>query len=127
MMNAKFSRNLAVFFGFAIPLLGIVRHWSTLQNDAFAFFIDLFNGGFLLYGAWRFGEKEHTGQRYLSAAWGFTCAMFYSSLLSQIDQIRKGDPVAAPLSPEWVAAVTGVGLFVVIVGLITSLRSIRKK
>ncbi len=126
MFGVALSRWLAVLFGLAIPMLGVVRNRITSQTDPLSFFVDLVTGGFLLYGAWRVGQSERSGQRFLSAAWGLACGILYSSLVLQIEIIRKSEVSEAPLRPEWVAALTGLGLVAMLVGLITSLRSTKR-
>ena len=126
-MNVKFSRWLAMVFGVLIPLLGIVRNWSLDKQDFWAFFADVGSGAFLLFAAWKVSQKERVGRRYLAAAWGLVCGLFYSSLANQvmsIDKPESGDPM---LTPEFSVAATGVGLLIVLAGLISSLRSDRNK
>jgi hypothetical protein len=125
-MNIGFSRTLAIIFGVGLPMLGIVRHWTSANGDPSGFFVDLLNGAFLLFGAWKVGEKERSGQRFLAAAWGLTIGLYYSSLAEQIDKLKIVELVEAPISPEWVLAATSLGLLIAVIGLISSLRSTRK-
>ena len=125
-MNLGFSKTLAVIFGTALPLLGIVRNFTT-QADAAVFFVDLIAGAFLLVGAWRVGVASHSGQRYLAAAWGLTIGLFYSSLYTQIQMLSQPALVEPPIPPVWALGATGFGLLLSILGLIACLRSIRKK
>ncbi len=123
MFGIALSRWLAVVFGLAIPMLGIVRNRLASQIDPISFFVDLVTGGFLLYGAWRVGQNKRGGQRYLSAAWGWACGLFFSSLVLQLAALGKADIEEAFIGPQWVAVMTGFGLMAMIVGLVTSLRS----
>jgi hypothetical protein len=125
-MGIGFSRTLAIILGTALPLLGFIRQATTTNADAPSFVIDLVLGIFLLYGAWKVGEKKHTGQRYLAAAWGMTVGVFYYTLAAQITRLNKGELFAVTIPLEWLVVAAGLGLVVAMAGLITSLRSIKK-
>lgn len=125
-MNVGFSRWLAVAFGVLLPLLGIVRNWTDEQRDAPAFFANLAAGTFLLFAAWKVGHKERVGRRYLAAAWGIACGMFYASLATQLRTIGSPEQANLTIGSEWAAGATGVGLLVAVVGLISSLGSTQK-
>jgi hypothetical protein len=124
-MNLGFSKTLAIIFGTALPLLGIVRSFTT-QADPVGFFVDIVAGAFLLLGAWRVSVSAHSGQRYLAAAWGLTIGLFYSELYAQVRTMSKPAMVNPMIGPEWSVAATGIGLLIAIIGLIACLRSIRK-
>ena len=126
-MNLGFSKTLAIIFGTALPLLGIVRFFIT-QNDPAVFFVDLIAGTFLLVGAWRVGEAAHSGQRYLAAAWGLSIGLLYSSLYAQVQLIYRPITLDVPSSELEIAAtiLTAFGLFMASLGLIACLRSARK-
>lgn len=124
-MNVGFSRWLAIAFGVLIPLLGIVRNWTEAKQDVFGFFGDLVLGTFLLVGAWKVGQNERSGRRFLSAAWGLACGMFYSSLATQVGLLGGTAQAETAIGPEWSATAASLGLLVAIIGLISSLRSIR--
>ena len=125
-MDIGFSRTLAIILGAALPLLGFIRQITTATGDATGFFTDLVVGIFLLFGAWKVGEKTHTGQRYLAAAWGMTVGVFISTLAAQISGLGQVEPVAPPISRSWLTVSAGLGLILATVGLITSLRSTKK-
>jgi hypothetical protein len=123
-MNIRLSRNLAILLGLLAPLLETIRRWHTWQDDPLAFFDDYILGGLLLYGAWRVTKNALTGQKFLTAAWGFALGLGYASVDFQLQQVRAGAADPAPISTEWVAAVKIVGLALILIGLITSLRSV---
>ena len=125
-MNLGFSKTLAIIFGTALPLMAIVRNFAA-QTDPAGFFVDLIAGAFLLVGAWRVGVVPHSGQRFLAAAWGLTIGLFYSSFYAQWLMMSNPVSVEPPIPPGYALAATALGLFVAILGLIASLRSIRKK
>ncbi|MFL6468002.1 MAG: hypothetical protein ACJ72Z_08600 [Pyrinomonadaceae bacterium] len=127
-MSTGFSRWLAILFGVLIPLLGIVRNWTMEKQDVTAFFVDILTGTFLLFSAWKVGQKERTGRRYLAAAWGLTCGLFYSGLANQITEMQKPAALVEPtIGPEWIVMGTGTALLLALAGLITSLKSTRIK
>ena len=121
-MTIRFSRNLALFIGIVTPVLETVRRWSTWQDNPPAMFDDYVLGGFLVYGAWRTGRDPVDGQRFLAAAWGVALGMVFLSFFGQLYALRTGQADPAPVSSEWVAAVKGVGLVLVLLGLVASLR-----
>lgn len=124
-MNVGFSRWLAIAFGVSIPLLGIVKNWTEAKQDAASFFVDIILGTFLLLGAWKVAQNERSGQRFLSAAWGLACGLFYASLANQITAMGDQVQVETTIGPEWSATFTSIGLLTAITGLISSLRSTR--
>jgi hypothetical protein len=124
-MNVGFSRWLAIAFGVLIPSLGIVKNWTDAKQDAFGFFADIALGSFLLVGAWKVGQNEHSGKRFLSAAWGLACGLLYASLVRQIDILNSSVQIETDVGSEWSATAAILGLLVSIVGLISSLKSMR--
>jgi hypothetical protein len=123
-MNIWLSRNLAILLGVITPLLETIRRWHTWQENPPAFFDDFILGGLLLYGAWRVGKNVESGQKFLAAAWGFTCGMVYSSFFWQLEQMRLGASDPAPISSGWVAVIKGIGFALSILGFVTSLRKV---
>ena len=125
-MTIGFSRVLAILLGIVTPLLETIRRWSTWQENPLSYFDDFILGGCLLYGAWRVGRDPFGGQRYLAAAWGVALGMVLLSFFGQIDSLRRGVADPAPVSSEIVLLIKGIGLVLVIVGLVGSLRPLRK-
>jgi hypothetical protein len=123
-MTIGFSRWLAIVIGIATPALETIRRWSTWQENPASFFDDYVLGGFLLYGAWRVGRDPRSGQRYLTAAWGFALGMVVLSFIGQLNAISRGEGDPAPVSSETVALVKGIGFVVIALGLISSLRAL---
>ena len=123
-MNIWFSQKLAIFLGVISPLLETIRRWHTWQDNPAAFFDDYILGGLLLYGAWRVRRDPLSGQRFLTAAWGFTFGMVYSSFFWQLEQMRLGAIDPAPVSSGWVACIKGIGFALTILGFVTSLRKV---
>jgi hypothetical protein len=123
-MNIWLSQKLAYFLGAITPILETVRRWHTWQENPPALFDDYILGGLLLYGAWRVGKDAHSGQKFLTAAWGFAFGMVYSSFFWQLEQNRLGANDPAPISGDWVAIVKGIGFIIVLIGFVTSLRKI---
>lgn len=124
-MNVGFSRWLAIAFGVLIPLLGIVKNWTAVQQDVFGFFADILLGTFLLFAAWKTGQNERSGQRFLSAAWGLSCGLLFASLANQVNAFGMLGQDEILFGPEWSATAASLGLLIAIVGLISSLKSTR--
>jgi hypothetical protein len=123
-VNIWLSRNLAIVLGILAPVLETIRRWHTWREDPLAFFDDYILGGLLLYGAWRVTQNAASGQKFLVAAWGFALGLGYASVDFQLQQVRAGAVDPAPIPTEWVAAVKIVGLALILVGLVTSLRRV---
>jgi hypothetical protein len=123
-MNIWFSRNLAILLGIITPILETIRRWHTWRENPPAFFDDYILGGLLLYGAWRVGKDAESGQKFLSAAWGFAFGMAYASLTWQLEQLKLGAIDPAPISTGWVAVIKAFGFALAILGFVTSLRKV---
>jgi hypothetical protein len=121
-MTINFARRLAYVAGVGAPLAETVRRWSTWQDNPPALFDDYLIGALLIYGAWRVGRDARTGQRFLSAAWGFACGMGYASFFGQLYSNRQGVVDPAPVSGYWVAVVKGFAFAFAILALVASLR-----
>lgn len=123
-MSIGLSKTLAILIGVSAPLLDTIRRWSTWTEYPPALLDDYLLGGILLYGAWRVGRDPIDGQRFLTAGWGVALGMVVLSFFGQIEGIIEGKSDPAPVSSVWVAVTKGIGLLIVIVGLITSLRKV---
>jgi hypothetical protein len=121
-MTIRFSRRLAILFGLLAPLGETVRRWSTWQENPPNLFDDYIMGAFLLYGAWRTGRDLRGGQRYLAAAWAFTCGLGYYSFFGQLKSWSLHEIDPAPISSGWVLAIKGVGVALSVLALAISLR-----
>ena len=121
-MAMKFSRGLAIAGGILVPLLETIRRWSTWRESPASFFDDYVVGALLLYGAWRVGRDARSGQKYLAAAWGFSCGLGYASFFGQLESLRLGESDPAPVPSECVALIKGVLWGLAIAGLAISLR-----
>ena len=125
-MSIRFSRDAAFVLGVLTPVAETIRRWSTWREDPAAYFDDFFLGGLLLLGAWRVWKDPRSGQRFLTAGWGFACGMIYPSFFFQLERVRRGLPDPAPISSEWVLAIKGVGFAVAILSLVLALRPVAK-
>ena len=126
-MSVGFSVWLAMILGVLIPLQGIVGNWTQEKPDPGSFFADLVCGAFLLFGAFKTRQKERTGRRFLSAAWGLTLGLLYSNLMVQLTPVEVRTIVETPIPAEVVTLVTILGVLIALIGLISSLRSTRPK
>jgi hypothetical protein len=91
------------------PILETVRRWNTWRLDPPALFDDYLIGILLLGAIWIYMADRSRGRVLLAAGWGFTCAMAYVSVFSQIAAIRAGTPDPAPVPSEWVLIVKVLG------------------
>ena len=121
-MSIRFSRDAAFVIGVLTPIGETIRRWSTWRENPAAYFDDFFLGGLLLYGAWRVLRDPRAGRPFLPAGWGFACGMIYPSFFSQLARVREGLPDPAPISPEAVLVIKGVGFAVAILSLVLALR-----
>lgn len=121
-ITIQFSRRLAIAFGILVPLGETIRRWSTWREYPSGFFDDYIMGAFLLYGAWLAGRDVRGGQRYLAAAWAFTCGLGYCSFFGQLKSLSLNEIDPAPISSEWMAVIKGVGLVLALLALVVSLR-----
>jgi hypothetical protein len=122
-MSIQFSRRLAIVLGILTPVAETIRR-CTWHKEPASLFDDYILGAILLYGAWRVGRNVYSGQRFLTAAWAFTCGMAYLSFLGHMARLRAGDVDPAPIASKWVLMIKGVGFGLRIVALIASLRRI---
>ena len=120
----RLSMILAVLIGVLAPLLDTVRRWHTWTGWPPAILDDYLLGAILLYGVWRTRKDPVEGQRFLSAGWGVALGMVVLSFFGQIEGLLHGESDPAPVSSECVAVIKGMGLLIVIVGLLTSLRKV---
>jgi hypothetical protein len=123
-VTIQFSRRLAIVLDILTPIAETVRRWSTWQKDPASLFDDYILGAFLLYGAWRVGRNVDSGQRFLAAAWAFTCGMAYLSFFGHMARLRAGEVDPAPIASKWVLMIKGVGLGLSVLALVVSLRRI---
>ena len=123
-MPMRLSRILAVLIGVLAPLLDTIRRWSTWTEWPPAMLDDYLLGAILLYGVWRTGKDPVEGQRFLAAGWGVALGMVVLSFFGQIEGLMHGRSDPAPVSSETVAVVKGIGLLIVIIGLLTSLKKV---
>ena len=121
-LTIQFSRRLAVAFGILAPLGETFRRWSTWREYPPNLFDDYIMGAFLLYGAWLTGRDVRGGQRFLAAAWAFTCGLGYYSFFGQLKSLSLNEVDPAPIPSEWVALIKGVGLALSLLALVISLR-----
>ena len=121
-MTIQFSRRLAIAFGILAPLGETVRRWSIWREYPPNFFDDYIMGAFLLYGAWRTRPGVRGGERYLAAAWAFTCGLGYYSFFGQLKSLSLNEIDPAPIPSAWMAVIKGVGLSLSLLALAISLR-----
>lgn len=114
-----FSEHLARVAGVVLPVGETLRRWGTWWVSPWAYLDDLFIGAFFLAGAWMSRRRHPAGERYLSAAYGFACAIGCSSLAATLAEIDRTDP--SGVTGATAAIVKTVMLCVGVVGLIGAL------
>jgi hypothetical protein len=122
-MNIEFSRRLALLFGLILPVVETVRRSRQLSDlRVWPFWLDdWIIGAFLLYGAWQTKKDVRRGQPYLTAAWGFACAMVYTSFFFQLANLGQPDP--SGFSPAVVVTIKGIGFALFIAALVAAFRA----
>ena len=108
--------------GIVTPSIETIRRWHELRTLTVwwpAYLDDVLLGGFLLYGSWRAGSGRPHGRAVLTAAWGFTCGIAYSSVFGQLATLSQPDP--SGLAPSVVVAFKALGLALGITGLVSAL------
>jgi hypothetical protein len=121
-MTLTFSRRLALVFGVLLPIVETIRRWQQLGDIRIwpAWLDDVLLGTALLYGASRVAKDIETGRPWLSAAWGLTCGMAYTSFFGQLARLDEPDPSSLPAT--WVVGIKGIGFLLAILALAGSLR-----
>jgi hypothetical protein len=117
----KFSRTLAILFGFLAPMAETIRRWNNWRDFPPGLFDDYIMGALLLARAWVTVRNFHQGQRLLAAAWGFTCGLGYYSFFEQLRHYQLGEIDPAPIPSSWVLAIKGAGVLLAIAALLATL------
>src|SRR4030042_3130443 len=119
-MNLVFSRRLAIAIGIVLPLAETFR--VLISKGPISLQIDHYlMGAFLLYGAWRCRKYDNIGQRFMVAAWAFTCGIGYMIIQRYIEGIINSDQ--SLVSYVWAAGIIIIGLLFCIIGLLASIQS----
>lgn len=111
----KISAWTAVLFGSALAMLEVVRNWGDWQWWPF-WVVDYVAAGLLVVGgvmALR-GAPRH----WLSAGWGFACAMFWMSYFGHLEGVLQGAADARELR---LTQIIGAMFAITIAGLVLSL------
>ena len=114
-----FSRRTALVIGILLPLGETIRRWGTWFADPPAYLDDVSIGAFLLVAAWLSARRPDVGQRWLAAAWGYTCGLGYGSVFGHLSNLGKPD--VSPIPHIAVFCVIGVGWLIAIVALVAAL------
>jgi len=117
----RFTRGLAYTIGVLAPLGDTIRRWDTWQDFPPALLDDYLLGALLIAGAWATRKPSQRGLALLAAAWGFTCAIAYTSLALHWLAMQRGEIDPAPVPTEAVFAIKVVGSLLAVVGLVLTL------
>jgi hypothetical protein len=116
-MNMIFSRRLAIAIGIVLPLAETFR--TLLSGVQISLQLDHYlMGAFLLYGAWRCRKYDIIGQRYIIAAWAFSCGIGYMILQRNVEEIINLG--TSQISNIWPVVFIGFGWLLCILGLSAS-------
>jgi hypothetical protein len=119
-MNMIFSRRLAIAIGMVLPLAETFR--ALLNGVPISLQLDHYlMGAFLLYGAWRCRKYDIIGQRYIIAAWAFSCGIGYMILQRNVEAIINLG--TSQISNIWAVVFIGFGWLLCILGLSASFTS----
>lgn len=116
----RFSERLAVAAGILLPIAETMRRWGSWWVQPWAYLDDVFIGACFLGAAWMSRRHHGIGERSLSAAYGFACAIGCASLAAALMDIERADP--SGLSGGTAAAVKAVMLALGVAGLAGALR-----
>jgi hypothetical protein len=100
-----------------------IRRWGAWFVYAPNYFDDVSIGAFLLFGAWLSARKPAVGQRYLAAAWGYTCGLGYASVFGHLASLRTPDVSQIPHIV--VFSVINAGWLLGIAALLAALRPLQ--
>jgi len=106
----RFSERLAWTAGIVLPAGETLRRWGTWWEFPPAYLDDVLIGVFFLLGAWMSRRNRASGQRYLTAAYGFACGIGSMNLAIDMVDIDRIDPTG-------VSGTTAVIVKAVMIGL----------
>jgi len=113
----KTSAWLAIVFGLVLGALEAVRNWGDWQWWPF-WVVDYLAATLLVVGGVL--ASRLSVERWLSAGWGFACAMFWMSFFGHYgDAMKAGGEISA--REQRLTLIIGVLLGVTVVGLLLSL------
>jgi len=116
----RFSERLAVVAGIVLPIGETLGRWGSLWVQPWAYLDDIFIGAFFLIAAWMSRRRPGIGERCLSAAYGFACAIGCGSLAMAVTQLEQTDP--SGLSNSTAAIVKAIMLALGTIGLVGTVR-----
>ena len=121
-MRLKLARWLAYTIGVLAPLGDTIRRWGTWQQFPPALLDDYLLGALLVAGAWATrGAPSERARGLLAAAWGFTCAIGYTSAALQWQAMLRGENDPAPVPSSVVLVIKLVGTLLATIALVLTL------
>jgi hypothetical protein len=113
----KLSSWLAVAFGLALAVLEVVRNWGAWEWWPF-WVVDYVAATLLVIGG-LMALRRGVGH-WLTAGWGFTCAMFWMSFFGHYEGLLKAG-AAAGAREQRLTTIIGIMFAITLIGLATSL------
>ena len=117
-LNLIFSRRLAIAIGIALIAGETLR---LCFGGPIAWGMDHYLMALLLlFGAWKSRRFDSLGQRYLLAAWAFTCGVEYMNIVGHLELLFCSK--TSQISPAWLGII-GIGYLLCILGLVASFKA----
>jgi hypothetical protein len=115
----RISAWLAVVFGAALAILEAVRNWGDWQWWPM-WVVDYIAAALLLIGGVRALRTRGAETTWLTAGWGFTCAMFWMSFFGHYRGVMEAAG-AVSAREQRLTLIIGVMFAITVIGLASSL------
>lgn len=124
-MLLKICAWLAVAFGVFLAIGEAVRNWPNWQWWPF-WVVDYIAAALLLLGGLLVLRRGVAAARWLTGAWGFTCAMFWMSFFAHVDDAMQAGTFESPREQQ-LTVIIGVMFAITVAGFVGSLVSGRAR
>jgi hypothetical protein len=114
----KWSARIAIGFGAFLAIAEVVRNWGDWGYWPF-WVVDYIAAGLLIWGGLGVVRARSGCGVRLAGAWGFACAMFYTSFFSHLASL--GRPDRGPVDPVRLTVIIGVMFAITVAGFAMAL------